>query len=24
MLMAFVGLVLLFMPASNAWLRSRK
>ena len=22
MLMAFVGLVLLFMPASNAWLRS--
>jgi len=24
MLMAFVGLVLLFMPASNAWLSSRK
>ena len=24
LLMAFVGLVLLFMPASNAWLRSRK
>jgi hypothetical protein len=23
-LMAFAGLVLLFMPASNAWLRSRK